>query len=240
MQGPASLLGKVLEAVSFAGLFRNGAVLVGTAAYQCYPPMVGHILPSGSQMTQDADLATADLTLRTDDEAATMLDVLQMADPTFTSVTGLDSRSLPSKFRTKDGFLVDVLTPIRRRTDTNPMPLKNLRAGAVPLQHLDWLIADPVETIVLHGPGVQAIVPRPARYAVHKLIISQKRFGADNPKRMKDLIQAAALMAALDRNDPFALQDALKDARQRGKNGWSEPIDKSLKEIERLPPLTRS
>jgi hypothetical protein len=234
MQGPATPLGKVLEAVSFAGLFRRGAVLVGTAAYQCYPPMVGCILPSGSQMTQDADLATADLTLRTDDEASTLLDVLQLADPSFTSVMGLDSRSLPSKFRTSNGFLVDVLTPMRRRSDANPMPLKNLRAGAVPLQHIDWLIEDTTQTIALHGHGVPVVVPRPARYAVHKLIISQKRQGADNPKRLKDLIQAEALMAALQFADPYSLEDALKDARKQGKKGWAEPIDKSLKEVETM------
>ncbi len=186
-------------------------------------------------MTQDVDFATADLTLRTDDEAATMLDVLKIADPTFTSVMGLDSRALPSKFRAANGFLVDILTPMRRRTDTNPMPLKNRCAGAVPLQHIDWLIDNPTETVVLHGPGVMAVVPRPARYAVHKLIISQKRQGADNPKRLKDLVQAQALMTALNYSDPYALEDAMRDARKRGKTGWSDPIDKSLKEIEAFP-----
>ena len=31
--------------------------------------------------------------------------------------------------------------------------------------------------------------------------------------------------------DPDALQDALDDARSRGKSGWAEPIDKSLKSL---------
>jgi hypothetical protein len=187
-------------------------------------------------MTQDADFATADLTLRTDDEASTMLDVLKLADPTFEPVLGLNPRSLPSKFRTKNGFLVDLLTPMRRRNDVNPMPLKQLRAGAVPLQHIDWLIEDPAETVVLYGAGVLAMVPQPARYAVHKLIISQKRVGLDNPKRRKDLIQAQSLMQALDNMDPYALKTALNDARSRGKKGWAEPIDTSLAMIENLPP----
>jgi hypothetical protein len=42
--GPAPELGRVLDALAYAGLFTRGAVLVGTAAYQCYAPLVAHKL----------------------------------------------------------------------------------------------------------------------------------------------------------------------------------------------------
>src|SRR5271157_127470 len=38
LPAPTPELGRVLEALASAGLFRRGAVLVGTAAYQCYSP----------------------------------------------------------------------------------------------------------------------------------------------------------------------------------------------------------
>lgn len=236
--GPPSLLGKILDAVASAGLFQRGVVLVGTAAYQCYPPLVGHMMPTGSDMTQDADFATADLAVTGDVEGETLEAILRRADPTFTGIPELDPRAFPSRFTTTTGFRVDVLTPRRRREDSHPMPLRNLRAGAAPLQHLDWLIADAVSAVALHGAGVRVRLPQPARYAVHKLVVAQRREGAQAAKRQKDLIQARALFEALERYDPYALEDALANARARGRDGWARPIARSLNEIglaERWP-----
>lgn len=233
--GPTMVLGRVLDAMAFAGLFESGGVLVGTAAYQCYSPLVGHVLPAAGATTQDADLATADLALSAldgTDGAHGILDILRWADPSFAPVMQLDPRRPASRFRTADGFLVDLLTPRRRRNDTDPMPLRNLRAGAAPLQHLDWLIADAGSAVALHGAGVRVRLPQPARYAVHKLIVAQRREGAQAAKRRKDLIQAKALFEALERYDPYALEDALAAARAKGREGWARPIARSLAEID--------
>lgn len=232
--GPTSTLGKVLDTVAHAGLFRRGAVLVGTAAYQCYPPLLGAILPSATVMTQDADFATADLALDGEIEGDSMLAILQRADVSFAALPGLDLKSPPARFRNAESFVVDLLTPQRRRSDRNPMPLKALSAGAIPLQHLDWLIAEPVTAVALHGAGVAVALPRPARFAVHKLILAQKRGAHELAKSRKDLAQAAALIAALREAAPFALEDALDDARTMGREGWARPIERSLSQIEAL------
>ena len=229
--GPTSTLGKVLDSVSHAGLFRRGAVLVGTAAYQCYPALVGAILPSATVMTQDADLATADLALSGDIESDSMLAILQRADSSFSALPGLDPKALPARFRNRESFVVDLLTPQRRRSDRNPMPLKDLAAGAVPLQHLDWLIEEPVQAVALHGAGVAVSLPRPARFAVHKLILAQKRGAHEAAKSRKDLAQAAALIEALRHDAPFALDDALDEARAMGSDGWAHPIQRSMAQI---------
>jgi hypothetical protein len=211
LPAPLAELGRVLDALADAGLFKD-AVLVGTAAYQCYSPVVGVLLPSAALMTQDADLATASLALAADGGDETLETILRRADKSFTAVLGLDPRRLPSRFRSEKGFLVDLLTPQRRRSDTNPMPLKQLSAGAVPLQHLGWLIETPIQAVALHGAGVPVRVPAPARYAVHKLILAQKR---------SDIV-----------NDPWSLADAIEDARSQGRDGWRRPIDRSLKELK--------
>ena len=117
------------------------------------------------------------------------------------------------------------------------MPLKNLAAGAVPLQHLDWLMHDPVPALVLHGAGLAVAVPQPARFAVHKLILAQKRSAADRIKRGKDLLQAASLMKALEAHSPYDLEDALESARANGKSGWADPLARSLAEIARNPSI---
>jgi hypothetical protein len=229
--GPTTTLGKVLDSVSHAGLFRRGVVLVGTGAYQCYPPLLGAVLSSATITTQDADLATADLALHGDIEGDSMLAILQRADRSFTAIPGLDPRAAPARFRNGESFVIDLLTPLRRRSDRNPTPLTALKAAAVPLQHLDWLIDEPVTAVALHGAGVMVSLPQPARFAVHKLILAQKRGSHEAVKSRKDLAQAAELVAVLRNLAPFELGDALASARSRGSAGWAQPIERSLAQI---------
>lgn len=231
LPAPNADLGRVLEALADAGLFRE-AVLVGTAAYQCYSALAGVFLPSAALMTQDADLATASLAISADEDGDTMHTILKRADPTFSALPGLTPQTPPSHFRNASGFVVDMLTPQRTRGDPNPVPLKALGAGAAPLQHLRWLIDNPVPAVALHGPGIPIRVPAPARYAAHKLIVAQKRgAGGDAAKRTKDLVQAKALIEVLLHSDPWSIRDAIEDAKSQGKEGWARPIDRSLKEL---------
>ena len=140
--------------------------------------------------------------------------------------------------------MVELLVPVRRRTDKEPMPIPALKAGAIPIQHMGWLIENPIPAAALHGSGVFVMVPQPARYAVHKLLIAPKRIG-DASKRVKDLLQASALIEVLRETEPDALFDALEDARSRGRDGWAKPINASLKTLglspetlEPVPPPT--
>jgi hypothetical protein len=230
LTGPARTLGATLDAIAHAGLFRKGAVLVGTAAYMVSQALVGRILPAPTLMTGDLDLATTDLALRS--EPPERLEaILKRGNPTFEPVLQIDPRQPPSRFRTADGFLLDLITPMRRGEDSNPMPLDGLEAGAAPLQYMDWLISDPVPTVALWGAGVAVNVPQPARFAVHKLILAQKRDAGSRIKRQKDLLQANALIDALQAHDPFALEDALADACMQGRKGWAEPLKRSLTEL---------
>ena len=68
---------------------------------------------------------------------------------------------------------------------------------------------------------------------MHKLILAQKRGAGDRIKRAKDLAQADALTTALHAYDPFALEEALEDARLRGRRGWAAPLERSLAELGR-------
>jgi hypothetical protein len=240
LPGPDQELGAVLEVVAAAGLFQRGAVLVGTSAFQCYSPMIGHVLPAAGMMTRDADIPTASLALSapmqapeepgTDGKTVSFEEILRAADPTFSAVPMLERKALPSRFRAASGFLVEILVPLLRRTDRNPMPIPGLRAGGAPIQHMGWLIEDPVAAVALHGSGVAVRVPQPVRYAVHKLLISQKRV-QDSAKAAKDLLQAGALIRALQDTMPDAIQDALDDARGRGLKGWADPINRSLRAL---------
>ncbi len=232
LAGPGRFLGAILDAIAHAGLFRNGAVLVGTTAYMLSEPHVGRRLPAPTLRTGDLDLAMIDIALTAETDEG-METILRHADPTFQAVLQLDPRQPPSKFRNKDGYFVDLVIQRRDKAQSNPVPLPGLEAGAAPLQHLAWLIESPIPTVALWGAGVPVAIPQPARFAVHKLILAQRRNEADRLKRSKDLDQADAIMTALYVHDPFALEDAIDDARTQGKEGWSDPIDRSLAELER-------
>ncbi|MBX9574611.1 MAG: hypothetical protein K2X07_03135 [Caulobacteraceae bacterium] len=232
LAGPDRTMGAILDALAWAGLFKAGAVLVGTAAYGLSEPLAGTRLPAPSLMTADVDLATANLALRSEPPERFEA-ILRRADPTFEGVPQLKPLAPPSRFRNAQGYLVDLVAPIRKRSDQNPVPLEDLRAGAAPLQHLAWLIEAPVQVAALWGAGILVDVPQPARFAVHKLILAQKRDAGSRVKRAKDLAQATAMLDALRQNDPFALSDALTDASARGAKGWAEPIERSLREIDR-------
>jgi hypothetical protein len=230
LAGPDRNMGSILDALAHAGLFKAGAVLVGTAAYMLSEPIIGSRLPSPTLLTGDLDLAAASLALSADPPER-LETILRRADPTFEGVPQLDPKAPPSRFRSASGYLVDLVTPIRTRDDANPVAIENLGAGAAPLQHLAWLIDGAVRTTALWGSGVLVNVPQPARFAVHKLILAQRRDASGRIKRSKDLGQARALIEVLQAHDRFALEDALADARSQGKKGWSEPISRSLKEI---------
>jgi hypothetical protein len=230
LAGPDRMLGAVLDALAHAGLFRNGAVLVGTVAYMMNEPFVGRRLPAPLLMTGDLDLATANVALAADPPEPIEA-ILKRADPTFEAVMQLDPRQPAARFRSASGYLVDLLAPTRRR-DERPIPLEGLAAGAEPLQHLRWLIDQPVTAVALWGAGIAVRIPQPARFAVHKLIVAQRRNPNDRIKRTKDLAQAGAMMDALASSDPFALEDAMEEARTQGRT-WTAALDRSLAEIGR-------
>ncbi len=237
LPGPTLETGRLLEAVANVGLFRNGMILVGTAAYQTYAPVVGFMLGGVALSTQDADLAAASLAVQSETDGANLLDILKRADPSFIAAPMLNRKALPKRFRSSSGFDVDVITRYRTRADDeNGVPIPGLGCSAQPLRYLEFLIEDAIDIVALYNVGITVRVPQPARYAVHKLIVAQERQPA-NPKRRKDLMQAESLMTALKESDPAALDDAFANARERGPK-WRAHIDASLAELSAIPQST--
>jgi len=135
LAAPDRSLGAAVDAIAYAGLFKAGAVVVGTAAYRLSEPHVGARLPAPTLMTGDLDLAAKSLKL-TAAPSESMAAILKRADPTYEGVMQLDGRQPPSRFRNAEGYLVDLITPTRSRSDANPLPPEALSAGAAPLQYL--------------------------------------------------------------------------------------------------------
>ncbi|PWK58316.1 nucleotidyltransferase-like protein [Silicimonas algicola] len=74
-------------------------------------------------------------------------------------------------------------------------------------------------------------VPRPERYAIHKLIIAdRRRDGAGSLKASKDREQAAFLVEAMAEDRPDDLSLAYDTAMEAGPR-WREHIANSLKRM---------
>jgi hypothetical protein len=141
-------------------------------------------------------------------------------------VLHISDRFVSTRYQTKAGYKVELLTPNRGSAahQAKPARMKTLAgAGAEPLRHLDYLIHQPERSVLLAGGGVPVTVPRAERYAVHKLIVAVERQNA--AKSNKDILQAGTLMEALTRKRPVELGEAWVEARAVGRH-WIEKIER--------------
>jgi hypothetical protein len=227
---PDGVTGAVIEALWQAGFFRLRGVLVGTLAFQTYSGLVGAKLSGASLVTQDADLAQFyDISQRVGDSMPPILEVLKKVDPTFRAIGDQRDPLRVTRFRTSGGYAVEFLTPNRGSDDNQGRPAKMPALGgasATPLRFLDYLIHDPIRSVVLYKGGVPVTVPKPERYAVHKIIVAAARHDTA-VKASKDLMQALQIIEASKAQRSFDITEAWQEAWDRGPS-WRTHLKQGL------------
>lgn len=198
---PPHLEGLVVSELAKAGLFRLRATVVGSVAYQTYSGILGVRLPDELITTEDVDIAKFyGISIFIDETMPDLETVLKKVDPTFAPSFSIDELNLFSGFANARGFKVEFITPNRGDKDFSnrltAMPSLGPSVGAQVLRYLDFLIYQPVRSVVLHDAGVPVLVPAPERYAVHKLIVATARNVFSQDKAKKDINQAGALIQA--------------------------------------------
>jgi hypothetical protein len=234
---PEEFTGNIVQALAAAGLFRLRGVLIGTVAYQCYPVLLGVRLPNVAIQTGDADFAQFhSISAAVGDEIPPILDVLRRVDPGFRAVPHqVDSRH--STQFVCGSYKVEFLTPLTGSNDlaAGPSPMPALGgASAQPLRFLDFLIHEPVRSVMLHKAGVAVTLPAPERFAVHKLMISARRRDdvTGRAKATKDGQQVVMLAKALKlcrRSED--LVSAYTEAWERGPS-WREALQQGLRRLD--------
>jgi hypothetical protein len=223
--------GSLLRAFSLAGVFRLGGTLVGTAAFRHYEGELGVALGFDQlAQTGDIDIGSFErLSFAIADEVETPLtDVF--SDLKFRPVPSLDHGKTWRWEQAAGDTLVEFLMPAQKTEEVRDLPALGVSAQA--LRHLDFLLEDPIPAVSLYRSGVLVQIPRPERYAIHKLIVAERRQGGrDVAKARKDRAQAAFLIAVLAELRPDDLRDACEEANSRGP-GWRRRIEASL---EKLP-----
>ncbi len=208
----SAAIGVVLRVLSEASVFRAGGVLVGTQAFTSIANMLGVSFDRVSLRTADIDVAhdgTIPLGLTRDPEIS-VLERLKGANPAFFAVPELDPREPSTSFKVRGRDLrVDFLTPAAPRSrSSEPVYLRHLGVAAQPLPGLDYLIEANVDAAVVVGTGVLVNVPRPGRFALHKLWVSTQRPSSEAAKARKDIRQAEQLLEVLIEDRPDDVSEA--------------------------------
>jgi hypothetical protein len=232
LPAPLDETGKILRGLADQGIFRLRACIIGTVAYQCYGGLLGARLPAPAMRTSDLDLAQSraiSVAVAKDEQTPAFLDLLKGIDPSFRAVPSLDAPNVAANYINGTGSRVEVLTDNRGPDSDQLVLLPALRTHAQPLRFLDYLLYEAVPAVVLWDGGILVNVPQPERYAVHKLIVSQRR-KATAAKRLKDLLQASALFDVLAERRLSDLAAAWDEASKHSK--WKKLLCDALAELD--------
>lgn len=204
MAAEPSTIGSVLSVLADAGLFRIGAVLIGTQAFRA----IANLLGVRFDLQADVDVGHPRIAVGVGEMRTDILEDLRASDPRFVAVPELDARVPSTSFKVRGRDLrVDLLTPATRES-AKPILLPHLNAAALPMPGLGYLLHDAARAVILAGAGILANVPSPARFALHKLWVAQRRNVSEQAKARKDLRQAAQLLEVLLHDRRADVEDA--------------------------------
>lgn len=221
---------RVLRALAESGAFHLGAVLVGTHAFAVLGNLLGVRWEAAALKTHDIDIASETVmrVAMPRDFQADVPGILERLEMGFLPVPQLDRKSPSTPFKVRGQALrVDILAPAEKGKEEKPVLIRRLNAAAQPVPFLDYLIEGSERGAVVDGGGVLVNVPAPARFAFHKLIVSQVRGLAMHGKAEKDMLQAAQVFSALAEERPGDLLLAWDGIAHRGRN-WERPVRAGL------------
>ena len=213
-------MAKVILRLADSGVFRAGGVLVGTIAFGIIGNHCGVIWGSDARMTQDVDIAACSrLAVAVPDLTAAVPSTLESLNMGFFPVPRLSQKEPSTSFAVRGKTLrVDLLTPMSKNSEA-PVQIRRFGAAATPFRFLDYLLEAPIDAAMIAGTPCLVRVPQPARYALHKLIISGERDATAGEKRQKDLKQALALLSVLQQDRPGDIALAWEVLEARG-SSW--------------------
>ena len=93
------------------------------------------------------------------------------------------------------------------------------------------MLEAPVDVPIINGGATMVKVAEPARFALHKLIVSMNRPVAQQTKSVKDRRQAGEMIEVLMQDRPGDIELAAENINARGP-GWRKRLEEG---VARLP-----
>jgi len=221
--------GRIIRRLADSAVFRVGGVLVGSVAFHIICTHLGVNPEQALRTTQDIDIA-GDTRIavavpgeRADIPAA--IDSLRMG---FFPVPRLSNKEPSTSFAIRGKTLrIDMLTPMKRG-GSKPVFIPRLNVAAQPLKYLDYLLEDPLATAMVCAEPCMVKVPQPARFALHKLIVSNERDITSAGKKGKDIAQASVILDVLRQDRPGDIE-AAREAMAHRHASWMKKLDRACK-----------
>lgn len=218
---------RVIRRLSEYGFFRCGGILVGTHAFAAMCNMLG-ILPVERMQTQDVDFAHAGknisvaLPSNIQISAIAAIDSLEMGLLPIASLSGKSGATYLNP--TDPSFRLDFLTA-RTSEDDTPVHIEGLSIALQPLKFMEFSMIETTQALAFCNEGAVIVnIPKPDRFAIHKLIVAAERDISQAAKANKDIRQANVLIAHYLEHRPDEIEATWKDAWNRGP-GWQKRLE---------------
>jgi len=189
--------GQIIEPSTFkvlaklSNLFRKGFFVIGSHGFLSICNALGILSLTGDDQKI--------ISLAILDERAAVPDISLEFDKNFIKGVGM-----PASSKTKIHFFT------ADRGSKQPVFFDDLDVTAEPLRFIDYLLGgETFKGLVIGSYAIPVQLPNPARFAIHKLIISQCADRSFNGGSEKDIAQAAVLLDYLIREDAEQVIDAL-------------------------------
>lgn len=224
---------RIVKGFADAGLFSAGqglAVLIGTLAFNILGNVLG-VSWESNMRTEDIDFAAerhiAIGVPRPTTPAPSVIDNLQMG---FVPVPQFGNKTPETSFKVRGKALrIDLLTPGKLGETTMTQAFGS---NAQCLPYLDFLLKESIPAVAFDRKESRVVaVPAPARFTVHKLLVSENREPFMQSKAKKDREQASQMIRHFLEEDPHSLAEALEEACNRGAN-WSKRIQAALQKLD--------
>ena len=224
---------RVIERLADSGLFSAGGILVGTHAFLAYQNIMG-VRWSAGTATLDLDFSHAGRNISLALPENLKLD-------TTAAIESLQMGFMPNQKRTsfkkadEPDFDLDFLTS-RGRAGDAPVTVPRLNLTMQPLRFMELSLKDPLRSTLIARSGPMVVnLPRPERYALHKLLVYGERPQAQRTKARKDVAQAAALIDYLLLHDAAEIAAQWQDVNARGP-GWRKRLQDGFQVMTALYP----
>ncbi len=229
---------RVIRRLAEYGFFRRGGILVGTHAFTAMGNMLG-ISPVERMQTQDVDFAHAGknisvaLPANIKVETAAAIESLKMGLLPITSLSGASGSTYLST--TDPTFRLDFLTSKFSEGD-DPVHVEGLSIALQPLKFMEFSMVETTQAAVFCNEGAVFVnIPKPDRFAIHKLIVSAERDTSAAVKSNKDIRQANVLIQYYLDNRPEEISATYQDAFSRGP-GWRKRLETGLAKLGKINP----
>jgi hypothetical protein len=212
--------------------------LIGSHAFLAYGNMLG-VNWGDTSRTQDVDFAHAgkhiEIALPSDIDVDThgAIESLQMG---FLPISNSAGKVGGTYLNHRDpDFQLDFLTPLHRGGST-AYDHPKLKVALQPLKFIEYVLENVQQAVLFCADGaLVANVPHPARYALHKLIVSGERPASRAVKSNKDLRQSAALLTYYRSGSDWDVQESWADLISRGP-GWVSRLRRGRDALVKLAP----